>query len=97
LLSWLPRTPAIRCCGSRASVIGNGCAALRDLEVELDGTSRLQQLVERHAYFHPLLDLDDASQYKDYVLFMLFIKYISDKYGNSADFAPPVAIPRGAS
>ena len=28
----------------------------------------------------------DASQYKDYVLFMLFIKYISDKYGNSTDF-----------
>ena len=25
----------------------------------------------------------DASQYKDYVLFMLFIKYVSDKYGNS--------------
>jgi type I restriction enzyme M protein len=39
----------------------------------------------------------DASQYKDYVLFMLFIKYISDKYGNSNDFAPPVTIPRGAS
>ena len=39
----------------------------------------------------------DASQYKDYVLFMLFIKYISDKYGNSDDFAPPVVIPRGAS
>ena len=39
----------------------------------------------------------DASQYKDYVLFMLFIKYITDKYGNSADFAPPVTIPRGAS
>ncbi|MPZ47337.1 MAG: N-6 DNA methylase [Betaproteobacteria bacterium] len=39
----------------------------------------------------------DASQYKDYVLFMLFIKYISDKYGNSADFAPPVTIPTGAS
>jgi type I restriction enzyme M protein len=39
----------------------------------------------------------DASQYKDYVLFMLFIKYISDKYGNSADFAPPVNIPKGAS
>jgi type I restriction enzyme M protein len=31
----------------------------------------------------------DASQYKDYVLFMLFIKYISDKYGDSDDFAPP--------
>ncbi|KAB0535410.1 N-6 DNA methylase [Xanthomonas cissicola] len=39
----------------------------------------------------------DASQYKDYVLFMLFIKYISDKYGNSKDFAPPVVIPPGAS
>ncbi len=39
----------------------------------------------------------DASQYKDYVLFMLFIKYISDKYGNSDDFSPPVVIPKGAS
>jgi type I restriction enzyme M protein len=39
----------------------------------------------------------DASQYKDYVLFMLFIKYVTDKYGNSADFAPPVTIPPGAS
>lgn len=38
----------------------------------------------------------DASQYKDYVLFMLFIKYISDKYANSNDFAPPVTIPPGA-
>ena len=39
----------------------------------------------------------DASQYKDYVLFMLFIKYVTDKYGNSSDFAPPVTIPEGAS
>ena len=39
----------------------------------------------------------DASQYKDYVQFMLFIKYITDKYGNSPDFAPPVVIPKGAS
>lgn len=39
----------------------------------------------------------DASQYKDYVLFMLFIKYISDKYADSDDFAPPVVIPPGAS
>jgi type I restriction enzyme M protein len=39
----------------------------------------------------------DASQYKDYVLFMLFIKYISDKYGNPDVFAPPVVIPEGAS
>ena len=38
----------------------------------------------------------DASQYKDYVLFMLFIKYISDKYGDSDTFAPPVTIPKGA-
>ena len=39
----------------------------------------------------------DAGQYKDYVLFMLFIKYISDKYANSKDFAPAVKIPTGAS
>lgn len=39
----------------------------------------------------------DASQYKDYVLFMLFIKYVSDKYADSDDFAPPVVIPEGAS
>jgi type I restriction enzyme M protein len=39
----------------------------------------------------------DASQYKDYVLFMLFIKYISDKYANSKEFKPPVVIPKGAS
>ena len=28
---------------------------------------------------------------------MLFIKYISDKYADSDDFAPPVVIPKGAS
>lgn len=39
----------------------------------------------------------DASQYKDYVLFMLFIKYISDKYAGSDEYAPPVVIPPGAS
>jgi type I restriction enzyme M protein len=39
----------------------------------------------------------DASQYKDYVLFMLFIKYISDKYGDYDGFEPPVVIPKGAS
>jgi type I restriction enzyme M protein len=39
----------------------------------------------------------DASQYKDYVLFMLFIKYISDKYGDSEDYSPPVTIPKGTS
>lgn len=39
----------------------------------------------------------DASQYKDYVLFMLFIKYVSDKYADSDDFAPAVVIPPGAS
>ena len=39
----------------------------------------------------------DASQYKDYVLFILFIKYITDKYGDSTDIAPPVTIPKGAS
>lgn len=39
----------------------------------------------------------DASQYKDYVLFMLFIKYVSDKYADSADFSPAIVIPKGAS
>jgi len=39
----------------------------------------------------------DASQYKDYVLFMLFIKYVTDKYADSQDFAPSVVIPKGAS
>lgn len=38
----------------------------------------------------------DASQYKDYVLFMLFIKYITDKYGDSDHFAPPVIIERSS-
>jgi type I restriction enzyme M protein len=39
----------------------------------------------------------DASMYKNYVLFMLFIKYVSDKYANSTDFAPAVVIATGAS
>ncbi|MBY6243430.1 N-6 DNA methylase [Methylosinus sp. Sm6] len=39
----------------------------------------------------------DASQYKDYVLFMLFIKYVSDKYAKSDDLAPPITIPPGTS
>ncbi|MAT40102.1 MAG: type I restriction endonuclease subunit M [Ectothiorhodospiraceae bacterium] len=39
----------------------------------------------------------DASQYKDYVLFMLFIKYVSDKYAKTELMAPPVVIPKGAS
>lgn len=37
----------------------------------------------------------DASQYKDYVLVMLFIKYVSDKYAGQP-FAP-IKIPAGAS
>src|SRR5258705_3328296 len=37
----------------------------------------------------------DASQYKDYVLVLLFIKYISDKYAGQP-FAP-IAIPKGSS
>jgi type I restriction enzyme M protein len=39
----------------------------------------------------------DASQYKDYVLFMLFIKYVSDKYADYDGFEPPIVIPQGAS
>ena len=37
----------------------------------------------------------DASQYKDYVLVMLFVKYISDKYAGTP-FAP-ITIPEGAA
>lgn len=37
----------------------------------------------------------DASQYKDYVLSLLFIRYISDKYAN-VPYAP-ITVPEGAS
>jgi len=37
----------------------------------------------------------DASQYKDYVLVLLFIKYISDKYAGQP--YAPISIPKGAS
>src|SRR6188508_3250849 len=37
----------------------------------------------------------DASQYKDYVLVLLFIKYISDKYVGQR--YAPITIPKGAS
>ncbi|WP_034919691.1 type I restriction-modification system subunit M [Gillisia sp. CAL575] len=37
----------------------------------------------------------DASQYKDYVLVMLFLKYISDKWAGQA--YAPITIPEGAS
>ncbi|MDF1612294.1 type I restriction-modification system subunit M [Stygiobacter electus] len=37
----------------------------------------------------------DASQYKDYILTLLFIKYISDKY-EGKEFAP-IEIPKGSS
>lgn len=37
----------------------------------------------------------DASQYKDYVLVMLFIKYVSDKYAD-VPYAP-ITVPKGAS
>ena len=37
----------------------------------------------------------DASQYKDYVLVMLFIKYISDKW--AGQLYAPITIPQGAS
>ncbi len=34
----------------------------------------------------------DATHYKDYVMFMLYINYVSDKYVDSDDFAPPIII-----
>jgi type I restriction enzyme M protein len=37
----------------------------------------------------------DALQYKDYVLVLLFIKYVSDKYAGQP--YAPITIPEGAS
>lgn len=37
----------------------------------------------------------DASQYKDYVLTLLFVKYVSDKYGNKQNSL--IEVPKGAS
>ena len=37
----------------------------------------------------------DASQYKDYVLVLLFIKYVSDKYGGQPFGS--ITVPEGAS
>lgn len=37
----------------------------------------------------------DASQYKDYVLVLLFIKYVSDKYAGVADAL--IEVPEGGS
>ena len=37
----------------------------------------------------------DASQYKDYILVLLFIKYVSDRYAD-IEFAP-ITIPEGSS
>jgi type I restriction enzyme M protein len=37
----------------------------------------------------------DASQYKDYVLVLLFVKYISDRYADEP--YAPITIPKGAS
>ena len=37
----------------------------------------------------------DASMYKDYVLVMLFLKYISDKYAD--DPYAPITIPKGST
>ena len=38
----------------------------------------------------------DASQYKDYILTLLFMKYVSDKYAGSDDFAD-ITLPPGGS
>src|SRR5262244_3048949 len=37
----------------------------------------------------------DASQYKDYVLVLLFVKYISDRFAD--EHYAPITIPKGAS
>ena len=39
----------------------------------------------------------DASQYKDYVLTLLFMKYVSDKYAGSDDLYADITVPAGGS
>ena len=39
----------------------------------------------------------DASQYKDYVLVLLFLKYVSDKYAGLDPDDADIVIPRGSS
>ena len=39
----------------------------------------------------------DASQYKDYVLTLLFMKYVSDKYAGSDDLYADITVPPGGS
>ena len=38
----------------------------------------------------------DAAQYKDYVLSILFLKYVSDKYADAGEFAP-IIVPEGST
>ena len=39
----------------------------------------------------------DASQYKDYVLTLLFMKYVSDKYAGTENPFPDITVPAGGS
>jgi len=39
----------------------------------------------------------DASQYKDYVLVLLFVKYVSDKYAGLDEDDADVIVPEGGS
>ena len=40
-------------------------------------------------------DIMDASQYKDYVLVLLFVKYVSDKYAGDPNGL--IVVPKGGS
>lgn len=39
----------------------------------------------------------DASQYKDYILTLLFVKYVSDKYADADDYDADLEVPEGGS
>lgn len=39
----------------------------------------------------------DASQYKDYILTLLFVKYVSDKYANVDEYDAEIEVPEGGS
>ena len=63
--------------------------------VAQQATSRTPQTLTGRLDQNSTVLEDDASQYKDYVLTLLFMKYVSDKYAN--DPYGMIVVPDGGS
>ena len=75
---------------------GHGSALLKLTETESSMAIKKSELYSSlWASCDELRGGMDASQYKDYVLVLLFIKYVSDKYADQP--YAPITIPPGAS